>query len=63
MKNKDKYLLTELKFIPMYDTTGCGKRILSKFKVDVYIGDRRVGKIECHEHMLPAILEWLEEEA
>lgn len=61
MKNKDRYLLTELSFEPKSLTNGCGKRVLG-YEVEVFHHDQRVARFRC-EKLLAGILEWLEKEA
>ena len=63
MKNKDKYNLRKITIKPKYNINGCGKKITSKFWIDVYYDYELVAKnVVAKEHILPAILWWLEED-
>lgn len=59
MKNKDKYNLIELEFIPKSITNGCGKRVLG-YDVEVNYQGKWIARIKC-DHLLQGIMEWLEE--
>lgn len=63
MKNKDKYDLRKIMVKPKYNITGCGKKIVNKFWIDIYYDYELVAKdVEAKEHILPALMKWLEEE-
>lgn len=59
MKNKDKYNLMELEFVPKSLTNGCGKRVLG-YDVEVKYQDKRIVRFKC-DHLLQGIMKWLEE--
>lgn len=64
MKNKDKYDLRKILVKPKYNINGCGKKITSKFFIDIYYDYEIVAKdIVAKENILPALLKWLEEES
>ena len=64
MKNKDKYDLRKILVKPKYKVNGCGKKITSKFLIDIYYDYEMVANdVEAKENILPSLMRWLEEEA
>ena len=63
MKNKNKYDLTKLMIKPKYRLNGCGKKITSRFWIDIYYDNELVEKnVQANENILPALMKWLEKE-
>ena len=61
MKNKDKYDLSKLSFVPKYRVNGCGKKIEGRCWVDVlYDGEAIERDIETTYTLVRFVLEWLE---
>lgn len=64
MKNKDKYDLRKIMVKPKYNITGCGKKITSKFWIDIYYDYEIVARdIVAKDNILPALLRWLEDKS
>ena len=63
MKNKDKYDLRKIMVKPKYNIGGCGKKLTQKFWIDIYYDLELVARdVEAKEHILPALMGWLEQD-
>lgn len=64
MKNKDKYLLTELSIKPKYMIDGCGRKVTKRYRLDIIYRDKVIAKnIIANDNPYTELMKWLEEES